>query len=284
MIDEKKLVSANIFDPGNSFFKQPANERAICTTISCSLDDCTVRDRGECIMVTVLGWQRCPYGSMSTETGLTRRARGYDGWIKDKKERYADIPQLGLPKCKMAFIGDYVYLPYAHMTMCKRVDFTSRASLFVSGDCMLSRDYWSAGVALTLIDFRPQAIMGGEIRSYQEECVPLFIQHLREIAPDTWSEIIKIRPSLDVEQDYVGRTAILSTLRHPIEWTTRGNNYPVTWKWDGLRVTTSSTHAYNSTWGRLALSGLDLSATVTEKTTVVVQDNAWVTDETVFVD
>jgi hypothetical protein len=99
-----------------------------------------------------------------------------------------------------------------------------------------------------------------------------------------WRLLAAARPDLDTVPDYVGRKVLLRTLKPPIAWTTGHEKYPVVWCWDGLRVSTRSEDAYSQTWGRIKLPAFDLTGVPADDTVIVVQDNAWVTAETVFVD
>ncbi len=233
-ITESRVVSANIFDPCKSIFKQPANTRAKCTTISCTLLECPLRDVKTCSWVSVFGGGACcSYGKRYVVSGPTKRAGSCSIWVSDQKNKYADVPWLDIPARKMAFIGDYVYLPYAHMDMDKAVSFRG---------CFLLRKEWNVDTVCKLLDFRPQAIFGGEITSYQQEIIPKFLLHLREADTAIWEALIAERPALETEPNHVGRKAILKTLNRPIKWTT-DKTYRVTWRWDGLLIRTSSQNA-----------------------------------------
>ena len=185
----------------------------------------------------------------------------------------------------MEFVGDYVLLPYSYMTMCKSVQFTKHGGFISDGDPFLPREHWTSKTVLTLLDFRPQSLMGGEITQYQKEEIPKFLTHLREADPAMWAELISARPALNVTPNHVGRRALLSTLNHPLEWTECDkNNYPVTWKWDGKELTTTSMHSFNRTWGRVDVESVVIHAIPKSRATVVVQSNEWVNADTEFAD
>jgi hypothetical protein len=283
-VPEEKLVSLRVYDPTNSLFKAPANERATCTSIFCSLESCPVRERGGCIQVQIFSHQKCPYGRMSTESGPTRRAGSFSSWVHEHKQKGKGIPQLGLAATKLAFIGDYVYLPYAHMPMCKEVPFRKHSAFIVNGDSLLPKADWTVENVEKLVAFRPQAMMGGEIASYQKEHVPLFLRHLREGDAKMWQAFVARNPKYDVAPNYVGRKAVLDTLNAPIEWTTQGNNYPVTWRWDGEELTTESIDAYGKTWGKVKARAARVTIVPADREAIEVRDNAWVNAGTEFVD
>lgn len=283
-----QTVSARIFDPANSIFKQPKSARAECSTISCTLPQCPLRDVGTCMLAPLIRFTRCPYGQCHTEEGPTRRSGSYRKWVSDHKEQYSGVPHLGSPANKLAFVGDYVYLPYAHMTMCHAVPFPQHSSMFLSGTALLHVDDWTLDTVVKLLDFRPRTYLGNcEIADYQEKSVPAFLVHLRECDPSMWKRLVAARPALNTAPNHCGRKALLRTLKPGIAWTTSGghkSSYPVTWRWDGNHVRTCSQHAYNSTWGDLPLAELEIAAIPSGNAAVVVLDNCWVTEDTVFMD
>tara|TARA_R110002096_G_scaffold66682_2_gene162209 strand:- start:31024 stop:31638 length:615 start_codon:yes stop_codon:yes gene_type:complete len=204
--------------------------------------------------------------------------------VSERKSKQEEIGFLSTPSKKLTFVGDYVYLPYSFMCMCKDVEFISHSSFLISGTSLLPIEHWTVKTITTLIGFKPQALFGGTIKDYQKESVPAFVQHIREEDPAMWELLIKERPELDINPDYVGRKAILNTLNSPIKWTSRHAKYPVSWEWDGVRITTESIDAYNCTWGDLKIDNLKLTSIPSDSTEIIVQDNSWVNSQTKFVD
>lgn len=283
-----RLVSMSIFDPSRSVFKSLARARSRCTTVTCELDKCPLRDVGTCACLSALGFRRCPYGGCNVEEGPTKRARGLGKWLEARRKAGPDLPSLKYPAEKMALVGEYVFLPYAFMNMNEGIPFLSRSSIFVSGNTFIPRSSWTVDTVLNIIGFVPRAyITNGEIRDYQEKVVPKFLAHLRECDPAMWGELVKVRPELDVKPNHVGRKAVLSTLNFPIEWTTPGSSngeYKVKWRWDGERMRTAGMHAYNSTWGAVKMESVDISGVPAKDTGIKVEDNSWVNEKTVFLD
>lgn len=288
MSDKMDVICHYVYDPRSSIFKTPANEKASYKTYHCSLSSCPLRQAGTCAMMTGIYGTRCPYGEITGDTGYTRRARKYGAWVSGAKGMYSDAPCfLERPPVKMAFIGDYVYLPYAHMTMCDDVPFRSHTRLLSGGSPFLPRDEWTISTVSKLVDFRPQAFLGGEIRSYQKEVVPRFLEHLREIDQDMWSRLVERNPHLDKKPDYVGRKALLRTLKPGIDIRVsyaQNEDRTVIWHWDGEQARTSSESAYYKIWGGIDADEVSVVIVPSEKAQVEVQSNDWVTDNTVFID
>ena len=283
---EPKIVSWWVFDPTASIFKRPANEKTTCESVTCRLKHCPLREKGFCTWMPFLGWHACPYGKMHKETGPTKRAQSFRRWVAERKSKHPDVGVLKSPPNKMAFIGDYVFLPYAHMDMNKDAAFLKHSSAFVKGTAFLPLEHWNIDTILNIIVYRPHALMGGEITTYQKESVPAFIAHLKELDPEMFDKLVEKRPDLDVEISYVGRKALLRTLAHPIEWDAKVNDkYPVHWKWDGKTLKSTSQHVYSSTWGgSIPMESIDFRAVPKENAAIVIQDSDWVTEETEFID
>lgn len=282
---EHKIIHGSTRDPrsGSIFSKPNRSERASLSTVSCCIAGCPLLKSGQCVMLVPLG-SGCPYGKWNTSTGPTGRAAGYWEWLQDAKKQIEGVPFLSSPPTKLAFIGEYVYLPYPHASMCKEVPFLQHSSLFVAGLPFIRREDWTIETVLLLLGFRPQALIGGEIKSYQSESVPKMVAHIRECDPGMWESLIAVRPKLNVAQNYVGRKAVLRTLNSPLTFTVGHKDYPVTWTWDGESLTTQSRHAYNDTWGKLKQKSLSLKMVPEDDATLVVQGNDWVNESTVFVD
>jgi len=281
---EYQVVSRWVFDPTKSLFKQFANSKAESETIFCKLDKCPLRDAETCTWGPVLGYDKCPYGKVSKQFGPTKRAKSFRAWINEQKALYPGIGKLGSPANKLAFIGEYVYMPYAHMDMNKEIPFLVHSHVFQSGCAFVPSSAWTLTTVLSLLDFKPMAMMGGQITQYQKESVPRFLAHLREADKEMWQALIKERPTLDVPPDHVGRKALLSTLNNPIEWETGHKDYNVRWRWDGSVLCTKGLHAYNSTWGGIKLESLELRGVPVSTVHIKVQDNSWVNSETQFAD
>lgn len=287
-MDESKsvVVHANVHDPSYSIFSKPKkSDRAQCQTILCSNDDCQLLKRGQCTIRSGLFGGSCPYGRKIVEYGPTMRAGSFYSWLREHREKYKDVPFLQ-PPTKMAFVGEYVALPYSHMGMCESLPFLGRSRGIGAGCAFLPTSDWTVDNVQKLIQFRPQAIFGGEIPSYQKEEIPKFLVHLRETDPAMWSQLVVKMPHLDVAPNHVGRKAVLSTLNAPLEWwestKDHGGEYAVNWKWDGKKLFTTSKSMVSETWGRIKLESALIEAIPKERATVVVQSNDWVNTNTEF--
>ena len=209
------------------------SKRPFVYSISCSAESCELRDRGECELMKIFA-EGCPHGRASRQDGPTRRARSYSQWIRDSRERCAKAPALKMPEPRLARCGDHFWLPYPFMRFDAGTTTMPRVPAWRSLSSMLPAEALTVDLMRTILDYRPQALMGGEITDYQKKDVPAFLQHLSEQEPELWATMCEAIPSLVgrvARASAVGRKAILSTLTPNVgEFGGRGR---VKWKWDG---------------------------------------------------
>lgn len=284
-MDEFELIHASVYDPSKPgiFGKAKKSEHATYSKLFCKCKSCPLRQESKCIALNFFG--SCPYGKFVTGTGPTSRSKSFREWIMSHESEFQPLQKFSMATSKLAFVGEYVWLPYPHMDLCRQVPFMRHSSFFVSGLPFILASEWSLKNVINLVDFRPQALMGGEISSYRLESVPKFLGHLREVDTGMWNSLTKARPELDTTPNYVGRTAIVKTLKPGIEIGPKDARYPVEWRWDGKALTTNSKHAYGDVWGGLKnASQITVSITPSDDTTVIVTSNDWVLENTKFVD
>jgi hypothetical protein len=285
---EHKLIAARVYDPHEpSFFgKSKANERAEYITIECANSDCPLLKMGQCVMTGILG-PKCPYGFKRHEQGPTKRAAKFWEFVSDKKKLAKEVGwNVSYAADKIAFIGDYIYLPYSFANGHNSpLPFLQKGGFMVSGSDFIKREDWTLDFVLKFIAYRPHAMFGGEITDFQTKSVPKFLAHLREVDPDMWQQLIAVRPEYDTTPNYVGRKALIRTLASPLTIrVVKHVSYPVDWEWNGKTLKTKSVHAYGSTWGGMEAKAIELELEPQANASVVVADNSWVTADTVFVD
>lgn len=245
---EKEFIPINaiVTNPAHGLFKN-YKDRCQCKIILCSnSSNCELYAKNQCSFLRTLGSMSCPYGKNNWETGFTGRARGYSEWIQTRKEKYKDI----LFKIKdytdgIFIVGDYVFVSYPHMNLNKDVPFLSQGSIFSSGSYFMKKEDFTVENILKMINFKPYALMGGEITSYQKEVVPKFIKCLKETQPKLFEEVAKQLPTLhqiyEENKSNVGRKAILQTLKPNVGVFT--DCHKADWVWDGIYLTSINSHA-----------------------------------------
>lgn len=226
-----EVICSWTYDPsGPTLFKRDKNDRCSGFAIHCSnKDNCSLFKAGKCLKRNILP-DRCPYGRLTEERGPTQRARGYYSSLQKLKEKYPYKPIANAP-VKIAFIGDYVYLPYSFMDMCPGVGFIEKRTLFAGGAPFIRREEFNVGTVRELISFHPHALMGGEIKEYQEKSVPEFLTHLKELCPEIFNQLV-LSDYLKAKITNIGRKAYVKTLNPGVIKVNRE-----LWNWDGEKLT-----------------------------------------------
>lgn len=288
-----KTIHFSLYDPTSGphiFGKPKANEPTSVRTINCSnSENCSLYKKGECAALPVLFGSHCPYGYFSKLNGPTKKAKSFRSWQEEQRQKYQGAGRVNHATKKLAIVGDFVYIPYSHVNMNETLPFDRHGGFMRSGTDFLKLSDFTLENIQKILDFRPQALMGGEITSYRKEELPKFLYHLQEVFPLLYSQLLDLRPDyvqkfgLDKPKNYVGRTALLKTV-NPCTFVTDGyeGKYKVTWVWDGTKATTNSEHAYGS-WGRLKdYDKMTVEIVPGDKTEMTITDNSQVGPQTVF--
>lgn len=242
------IVHARVYDPhrAGALFKVKANEKPTCTVIHCSnKDNCGLHARGECAMLAMLDSRYCPYGRMSYKEGPTKRSKNYRKWVSDMESLYKDSGRLNNYTRKMAIVGDHVFLPYAHMNMNKDLPFKNHGHFMSSGTHFLELSGFDVDAVFKIINFSPQAMMGGTITTYYREVVPMFLLHLKEVMPDLYRRAVETNHTVEnivSDVSNVGRQALLSSLAPGTVILQYHKNKDLKtrhWVWDGATLTST---------------------------------------------
>ena len=271
-MEEYKLVHFNLFEPHSPMFKQSKNKKAEVQTISCNnSDNCGLLKRGECSFRMSFRSNRCMYGRYSRYVGFSQRASKYYSWNSEQKKKHEGIGFLKVPSDMMAIVGDYIFLPYAHMDMLEQISW--------EGPFIKKEDFTVENI-IKLLHFRPQALFGGEIKSYQKETPPSFLKHLSEQMPYLFRQVIESDEQSKKrfsEYTNIGRKAALETTTPNIgEF---GDIHGGLWKWDGKALHSTNSHASFM----LVKKFKELTLIPEEKQEVVITDERQVNKDTVFV-
>lgn len=261
------IIHTHLYDPTNSLFGDKKGKAFINHTHCSNHKSCGLYERGQCCTLGAFP-DRCPYGKKTGSTGFTRRARKFYSWVRENKEKYQDtIGKLRVSKKKMALVGAYVYLPYSHMNMNKRIAFISHAAGFASGSSFVPAGRFGVEEIKSIIKFRPNAMMGGEIKSYQKESVPNFIRHLKEVFPDLYEKAVKEVEGFGDRANglsYVGKQAFVISSK-PGTLLIKKHR----WVWDGCVLESSN---YRPSFF-MECSSLLIKVMPNEKTTFTIESD-----------
>lgn len=281
-----ELINVNLYG-GKSIFggKETKLEASI---IYCDRhQECSYFQNDQCLRVRSAFSEGCRFGKTETAIGYTSRSRNYFAF-KSKWNNHEQYSKLSYPKKKMGIIRDKVVLPYPYLTIKEN----ERGELYLerhpfgsSNGNVLPMEQFDVKFIHEICQHRPQALMGGEITSYQKEVVPLFLSHLEELLPELYDSLVKAYPEYAGALDYVGRKAYLQTVM-PSMVHYHSRNYPELneeWQWDGELLTFKAGHLSKVN----AVKDYEvelLQIRPTKKATVTITDNQQVSKETVFAD
>lgn len=214
------------------------SERGGMSTLYCTLPEqytCPLLEKGQCIHK---GWNSCAYGQhRRTSTKNTKRARAYHDQLQALKETVATYPKTpkDAPK-KIAYIGEYVYLPYFcmnHSDGKDKFEFLEYQGFMLTGNPFMPREKFTAQIVVDFTKFFPRAMMGGIITDFQEKSLPEFLTDLKELDPDLFAEA-----------EAIDHTIIRYLSKTEERWWTL-DNIPVGWAWTGHVFIKIGENTYN---------------------------------------
>tara|TARA_Y100000310_G_C20699447_1_gene828343 strand:+ start:1643 stop:2584 length:942 start_codon:yes stop_codon:yes gene_type:complete len=284
-----KLISTWLNEPSKK------SEYAYKRVISCHCPTtCPVHEEGKCIHAEVLS--SCIYGKQtSVRSPSTQRGKAYrpfvDNYKEDKKINPEHYPSIeGYYTHCIRFIGDYVYLPYAHMNHMdnkKNTPFGSHSNIFSSGSKFMKREDFTPEVIVSMCKFKPHVLMDGEITSYQKKVIPLFLFHLKHLHFETYKEACALDESLSGKTFELGEEykekPLKALLKHISPHVTDGyvlDPHGYVLSWDGIRMSYTGKHEelfkYQSLSGIKAKEGSTMMisfAPDVEKTKIIINDD-----------
>lgn len=258
------------------------------SVISCDKhNECSYFKNGQCMAVRSFLSPSCKFGNVNTVRGYTSRARKYREF-KGKWKDHEHYNKLSYPPQKIGIIDGVVVFPYPFIRITKTENgkyVVDDPALFSNSNSYIEIEKFNSDLIYRICSYRPQAIMGGEITSYQKEKVPLFLAHLQEVLPEVYDKFVEAYPKFGRKIDYVGRKALLRTI-NPSEISYYSRDYPRLtnhWYWDGEFLTYKSGYVSSvSVINDYEVAEFKLKPS--DKTTVKISSNEQVTKDTVFVD
>lgn len=277
----KKEICAWVWNPANSLFKQKKSEKAIGHIISCECPEkCELYAKGNCVMFD----SYCPYGCKGRVVGYSRMAGKFNAWINEFVNKHKDVYKAKLvqPK-KLEYFMDFVYIPIAYLGLNKDIVFVSGGGYFNGYQLIIKREHFNAEfISKQVVNFKPIALFGGVIHSYQDEEVPRFLLWLKQLDPTLYEEVKEMNPNNKgfASMTNVGRKAVLQTLNPNIG--TFKDIHGGIWTWDGEYLCSNNTHASFTLIETREIQECRLKPK--DNVVVKVCDDAQVNDNTEFID
>lgn len=278
---EYKEIKSWLVDPQMSPFKKSKKEKAIGYIISCKCSEkCELYAKGQCVMFE----NSCPYGKKERMVGYSMMARSYNSWINDFKIKHKETCGKELKKpTKMEYFMDLVYIPISHICLNESINFVDGGGVLTFKKPIINRVVFNESfISKEIVNFKPVAIFGGEIKDYQEKEVPKFLTWLKELDPDLYDKVKKMNKEHKgfLKMSNVGRKAILRTINPNVG--ELKDIYGCTWTWDGEYLHTNKCKA-----SFMLIEGkdvLEFRLKPKNDVAVVIGNEDQVNDNTIFID
>lgn len=155
-----------------------------------------------------------PYFKVEKIKGFTIRAKNYGKLNNEMKKKYPELERklTNVSSLIMDYV-DYVYISLPHLDNYVN-PLTTDKEIFLNEN-FIYKEKFTPEFVRTLVEFRPIALMGGEITSYRKKEVPKFLSELKLTFPELYKEVLAISDvanSLVDDITYVGKDAYLYTL------------------------------------------------------------------------
>lgn len=284
------IINVTYFDPTTSILAASRTDREYVNIYDCNNHvNCQAYKNKTCILLNGLGGHVCPYGSKRKIIGYTKIAKTCGKLSREYKVNYKDQCYAlsyikHLEKC-----GDYIYLnlPWLDCNDIYRSSTDPNWDYLKSINTEIKEkvefkdfvkvEYFTPEFIRRLIDFRPQAIMGGTINDYYDKRIPQFCYDLRKYFTDLYNETLKIKPEIEElanKVSFIGKSAKLKTL-NPGKIKIGSNIFD----WDGEKIVSTANEL--NMWGHLE----DAIVTIypTDNSIVHITDDNTINEHTVFV-
>lgn len=216
MTGKEKLINVDLYGDGSR------NSRLRAEYIYCDhANACSAYKEGKCFNKTKPFGIRCEFGRIACVDGSTKKTKMYDRVYRDAKcsEQYHKISYPN--NTYIAKIGNDAFLALPYI----RVERGSDSKLFChdpgfgGNRIFVSIDELTPDNINRICTYRPCAMLGGEIESYQTETVPIFLRQLSKLFPEQYNAFIAAFPDYELKvPDYRGKYAKLSTCNRELSY------------------------------------------------------------------
>lgn len=272
---EYKPINLTYYNPCTSIFKAEKSDRERVTLYQCCKSEtCNAYKNKQCIMLNGIWGNGCPYGKRIQKEGYTKAARKCGVLVSEYRNKYSDVEYALKALSAVCKINDYVYAALPHL---KNYVNPIRQNDFFICDDLIKIENFTPEFIVELIKFKPYAIFGGEIKTYQKKDVPKFCYQLKRNIPDLYQQVVEVYPEIKnlIENiDYVGKKAKVKTL---LPGVVKLSSDILKWDGDVLKA-----KGEQISWWEL--HDEEVTIIPDEHTVVEICNNDTVTDETVLID
>lgn len=246
-------------------------------TIYCDkTDNCSLYKKKQCLNVRApsLFSKNCKFGKVEYKKGFTSRAAKYHKF-KEKYKNDKLYNVLSFPyKCRLAIIDDYVFFDAPHI----KYDSDNKVGgPWSDGENKkwFTIDEFNVDLLEDVCRFRPKALTGEEIISYQEKEVPEILFQLYEIFPCLYASLVERIPEYNKSFDYIGKEAYVKTLKDGVILETDRGDFK---KQDGFLICDE----YHVLFGPFGVRNLIAKVPITDDLVAKITSNDQVDKDTVF--
>jgi len=269
---------------GKSFFKGVGDTKYRAEVISCDRTDCSFRDKGACLKVTTIAPHYCKYGQRHIYEGYTPQAKACHEWchVFRSDETYEKLKAVSINNY-FGVVGDYYFIYTRYVGVNWNEDGTYKFSTSTSVDThiFIKKDEMSVDFLEDLLTYKPYALLGGVIKDYQEDVVPLMLRQIQMFAPELFGELTEAFPHFaEIVPSFVGKYVYVKSLKGDIDIYCQGSG---TFHLSEDR-TTLTCKDYSSCFLPFNAKTAQLEIKVTEDLKYKVQSNSEVCEDTVIAD
>lgn len=249
-------------------------------------ENCSFYRDNKCLNCRSFLGATCKKGKVETIKGYTSRAKKYSEF-RARYKNDNEYGRLNYPSDLAALIDDELWLnlQFVHVRKAKKDDSKWQINEFgyiITDGAMLSNilllplSDLNIELLNRIFSFIPYAIMGGEIKKYQNTTVPNIINQLKIIVPDIYYKLIQKYPKYNIKPNYIGKYAYVRTMTNGSILTDAHGNKAVLK--DGKLYCESFTKGFVPFRGKNANCIIDID----EKQTYKITDNSQCDENTKF--
>lgn len=252
-------------------------------------EQCTFYKEGKCLRCRSFLAPTCKFGRNNVIKGYTSRAMKYYDF-KNKYQSDIVYHKLSYPNTLVAVIGDNLYMNLKYVLVLKRKETDDKWKRDVDGYFISDKDFCTCDVFIplnevtdnllyTIFSYKPQSMMGGYIKDYQDKVVPEVLQNLKKAAPDIYNNFILKHPEYDIAPNYIGKKAYVNSLKPNTKFKYKGYE----WLYDGEYISTKNFDiGISSPWWIDDVKHSDIKMKVNDKMLFEVSDNSIIDEDTRF--
>lgn len=212
-MSEYTLVSWSYYN-GKGLFSQKNDKEVLTKVYMLSEQAEDILETGRIVRLNTFKGRNDPYFKLEKVEGFTTRARKY-GELKSKMtEEFPELEsRLSGMNSNIAPYGEYIYINLPHLD--NYVNPLTKDTETFLNENIIFKEKFNAELLKKIVEYQPQALMGGVIKSYREKNIPEFLWDLKFSYPQLFSELLSISEvARDISDKItsVGKKAYVHTL------------------------------------------------------------------------